>query len=175
MFKRIKEEKSIGKKLCAFVLTVLLVFGTTGSAFALSNAAEAEPQTTTLTVPSEYYQSSEASKTASIGPRYNRILKLIGSIDVDAVNDVGHFSACVTAQTGKATSTRVKAVIQKKIGTTWTDYRTYYQYGDSWRANWLLNNIKLDNGYLYRLKVTGTVTYNNVSESDILYTAEQRA
>lgn len=169
-----KSKKIIWQRICFLSLAVCLAFGLTGNVLAGSDEASSHAQTAARTTPSPEYQNSEKERN-SIEPYYNRILKLTGSIDIDAARDLGYFTACVTAQEGKATSTHVKAVIQRKTGSYWTDYLTYYQTGGSWRAYWLGNNIPLDNGYTYRLKVVGTVYYNNMSESDTLYTAEQRA
>lgn len=173
MTKKKNRRNSISKKIVGMLLVLLLLFGMTGNVFA---AGEDGLQSSELTAPSEYYHSTEdlTSNDNAIEPRYNRILKISGSIDVDAEKNTGSFTASVTAQTGKATSTHVKAIIQRKIGTTWRDYKTYNLTGDSWRAYWIGNKIALEDGYLYRLKVVGTVYYNNLSESDILYTVEKR-
>ena len=164
----------IKKRMVAMCLSVLMLFAMMGTAFAGENTNN--NQQAVLTKPSQFYKSSETPMDGtSVAPRYNRILKLEGSIDIDANKNVGNFTASVTAQSGKATSTHVKAVIQRKIGSTWRDYKTYNYTGDDWRAYWIGNQIPLADGYTYRLKVTGTVYYNNVSETDTLYTAQQTA
>ena len=160
------------KKAAALLFALLTLCGTTGAVSAQGESSE--PDTTTLTSPSEYYEASEMARSDDqIDPQYQRILKLEGTISVNASANTGSFSGTLLVQSGKGTSTRLICTIQRYNG-GWIDYKTYYAYGDGSRCAWIGNNISLTDGYSYRLKVYGTVYYNNLAESDILYTNSKR-
>lgn len=169
MFK-IQKQLGVGKKRVSLFLALLLLFGVTGAVSA--HGETPEPEGAVLTAPSPYYETSEEIAERA-EPRYQRILKLEGTIAVDQSTNTGDFSGTVLAQTRKGTSTRLICTIQKYDG-GWKDYKTYYKYGDATRCAWIGNSIPLDDGYSYRLRVTGTVYYNASYESDTLFTNSKR-
>ena len=165
-----KKACGLYKKSVALISALLTLFGAVSAVSAHGETPDSD--SVSLTSPSPYYEASEElGKTAE--PRYQRILKLEGTIAVDPDTTTGDFSGTVLVQSGKGTSTRLICTIQRYDG-KWLDYKTYYKYGDGNRCAWIGNNITLLDGYSYRLKVTGTVYYNSVSESDTLYTNSKR-
>lgn len=167
-----KKIGSFCKKSFALLFALLTFFCTTSAVSAQGESSESD--TTTLTSPSEYYESSETARSdGQIELKYQRILKLEGTISVNAAANTGSFSGTLLVQANKGTSTRLICTIQRYDG-GWIDYKTYYTYGDGDRCAWIGNSISLIGGYSYRLKVYGTVYYNNLAESDILYTGSKR-
>lgn len=167
-----KKTRTFLKKSALLLFALFMLFGTSGVVSAQGESSG--PDTTALTSPSAYYQSPEKARSdGQIDPQYQRILKLEGTIHIDPKTNTGDFSGTVLAQSGKGTSTRLICTIQR-YDRGWQDYKTYYKYGDGDRCAWIGNNITLIDDYSYRLKVYGTVYYNNISESDILFTTSQR-
>ena len=101
-----------------------------------------------------------------ISPFYDMIFSIHGSCYIE--NGVLNMSGTVSAQGGKTTSAKVTITLQYDNGSGWKN-------GSSWSATGTNSATRMAtttaaHGTFYRLKITGTITYNGVSESDTIYT-----
>ena len=164
-------KKNLLRSLTAFVLVLMLIC--TGTVFAGDHSGAS---IVTVTSPTEEFTSNQQvtlGEGGEITPMYEMLFFVTAS--AYCKNGKGDFSDRVAAQTGKADRTRILAVIQKRVGTSWKNVKFYEATANGETCYWVKNGVSLDKGYTYRLKVTGYAYQGLCIETDTVYSGNQVA
>ena len=147
---------------------LLLVFLSIGGMPVSALAADG----TTLTPTVQFETNMINSDISEIDPQYQVIMKISRTIYCN--NGMGDFSVTLMRQ-GDVNSCRLGITVQQFKNSAWKDYRYFSASSQTKDCRWIANNVPLEKGYFYRLKIVATVYRGTDFERDTVYSATDAA
>lgn len=140
----------MNKKICIFLLTILICMSFSTVSFASS------------------YEKTEDS----IGLRWSILSSVFQNFDITSGNAT---IEALTIANSYATQASVTVNLQRKTGTnSWTTIKSWTVSENDYRASFAINWLVLT-GYYYRLETVHSASYGGQNETTVLVSAERYA